>query len=51
MTQLFYAVKNDNRPLINALVCGYNYFVLYNNCLSDGVTSLLQQIAAYGQSK
>ena len=51
LTQLFYAVKNDNRPLINALVCGYNYFVLYNNCLSDGVTSLLQQIAAYGQSK
>lgn len=51
LTQLFNAVKSNNRPLVSALVCGYNYFVLYNNCLSDGVASLIRQIAEYDLAK
>lgn len=51
LTQLYEAVKNENRSLITALVCGYNYFVLYYDCLSDGVASLVRQIAEYCQSK
>ena len=47
LTQLFGAVKSGNNPLITALVCGYNYFVLYYDCLSGSVAELLKQIAEY----
>lgn len=47
LTQLFEAVKNCNVPLINALLCGYNYFVLYNKCVSDGISSLIQAITDF----
>ena len=49
LTQLFEAVKDGNTPLINALICGYNYFVLFNKCVSDGVASLIHEITAYEQ--
>lgn len=49
LTELFGAIKNDNYQLIDALVCGYNYFVLYHKFVSDGVAALIQGIAAYKQ--
>lgn len=49
LSQLFEAVKADNISLTNALLCGYNYFVLYNRCVSDGLASLIQQVTAFEQ--
>lgn len=49
LTQLFEAVKSGNEQLINAIICGYNYFVLYYKCVSDGVAALINDIAAYEQ--
>lgn len=47
LTQLLEAVKAGNLLLINALLCGYNYFVLYNKCVSDGFHALIQQVIDY----
>ena len=44
LTQLLEAVKANNLLLINALLCGYNYFVLYNRCVSEGFSALIQQV-------
>lgn len=49
LTQLFEAVKVCNVQLINALLCGYNYFVLYNKCVSEGLAALIQQITEFEQ--
>lgn len=51
LSQIFEAVKCGSRQLITALVCGYNYFVLYYGCLSGGVAELLKLIAEYEQLK
>ncbi len=47
LTELLTAIKEENVGYINAIACGYNYFVLYNRCVSEGVATLLQTIAAY----
>lgn len=44
------AVKLENTELIDALVCGYNYFVLYNKCESDGLEKLLGLIFGFVQT-
>lgn len=44
------AVKAENEELIDALVCGYNYFVLFNKCESDGLEKLLALIFEFVQS-
>lgn len=49
LTQLYEAIKSENAPLINALICGYNYYVLYNKCVSDGIAALIQEIASFEQ--
>lgn len=49
LTQLFEAVKQENVPLINALLCGYNYFAMYNRCVSGGMADLINQITLYEQ--
>ena len=49
LDRLFEALKNENVGLINALIFGYNYFVLYNRCASDGIASLIREITAYEQ--
>lgn len=41
------AVKGENEELIDALICGYNYFVLYNRCVSDNIASLIELIAEF----
>lgn len=47
LSQLSEAIKAENIDLIDALICGYNYFVLYHKSVSDGVGSLIKTIAAY----
>lgn len=49
LSQLFNAVKGGDRQLVSALVCGYNYFVLYYGCISDSVPELLRLISEYGK--
>ncbi len=45
LTELEKAVKEDNLSLIEALVCGYNYYILYHNVVSEQVTDLISLIA------
>ncbi len=49
LTQISFAIKSENVELLDALVCGYNYFVLYHKCVSEGVSTLIQEIAAFEQ--
>ncbi len=41
------AVKYGDEELIDALLCGYNYFILYNKCQSDGIEALINLILEY----
>lgn len=47
LTELLNAIMEENIGYIDAIVCGYNYFVLYNRCVSEGVATLMQTIEAY----
>ncbi|MDE5943299.1 MAG: hypothetical protein K2H30_03730 [Clostridia bacterium] len=47
LNELLFAVKSGNENLIDALICGYNYFVLYNGCVSDGIASLIDMLAEF----
>lgn len=49
LSQLYEAIKAGNLPLINALLCGYNYFVLFNRCVSDGFAALIRQVTQFEQ--
>jgi hypothetical protein len=49
LEEIFNAVKAGNVNLINALVCGYNYYILYNNSISQGVQALFEAIEEYCQ--
>lgn len=44
---LAYAVKDENEDLIDTLIFGYNYFVLYNRCVSDNIASLIELISEF----
>ncbi len=50
LNQLERAVKAGDIALIDALLCGYNYFVLYMKCVSDNIAPLIQIIAAYEET-
>ena len=41
------AVKKGDEDLIDALICGYNYFILFNKCVSDNVASLIEMLAQF----
>lgn len=41
------AVRSGNEELIDALISGYNYFILYHRCVSDGIASLIESLADY----
>lgn len=41
------AVRTENGDLIEALTYGYDYFVLYHKCVSDGVAALVQAVASF----
>ncbi len=44
---LFFAVRDRDVGRIDALICGYNYFVLYNKCVSDGIASLIETLGEF----
>lgn len=47
LSELLKALKAGNENLIDALLCGYNYFILHTDCVSDGITELIQMIEAF----
>jgi hypothetical protein len=47
LTEILNAVKQDNVDLINALVCGYNYYILYNNTVSESISTLFETIQKF----
>lgn len=47
LSMLIVAVKNKNEELIDALICGYNYFALHLKCVSDGIAELIQLLEAF----
>jgi hypothetical protein len=47
LTEIMTAVKSGNVELINALVCGYNYYILYNNSISQSIQPLFETIRLY----
>lgn len=47
LDELIVAVKFGDEELIDALICGYNYFILYNKCVSDSVAELIESLAEY----
>lgn len=49
LSRLYEAVKSGDRQLVSALACGYNYFVLYYGCISEGIPGLMRIISEYGK--
>lgn len=47
LDQLTAAIYAENEPLIDALICGYNYFAMYHRCVSDGIAVIIKAIADY----
>lgn len=47
LSALSSAIKEGNIENIDALVCGYNYFVLHNDCVSDTVAQLIEAIGEF----
>lgn len=47
LSQLAEAIIAKDKDMIEALTCGYDYFVLYNNCASESVEEFVRTIAAY----
>lgn len=50
LSQLALAVKDGDEDLIDALLCGYNYFVLHCKCVSDDIPELIRLIEVYEKS-
>lgn len=50
LDQLALSLNTNNYDLTLSLVCGYNYFVLYTSCVSDGIESLFDAVSEYGKS-
>jgi len=50
LLQLDGAIKAGNEELVNALICGYNYFVLYHGSYSEGIRALIEAIGLYEQT-
>lgn len=47
LNELVLAARQGNEQLIDALIFGYNYFVLYNRCVSDNIASLIELISEF----
>lgn len=47
LSRLALALKEGDEELIDALLCGYNYFALHCRCASDGVAELIKLIEVY----
>ena len=47
LTTLAKNLKAGNVENIDALICGYSYFVLNNKCVSEGIAEIIELIEAY----
>lgn len=47
LSEIEKSLKSGNFELANALVCGYNYYILYNNSISQNVGTLFESIEEY----
>ena len=47
LDELVLAVKQGDEQLIDALIFGYNYFVLYNRCVSNNIAPLIELISEF----
>ena len=47
LTQLDVAVKACDGEAVNALACGYNYFIMYNKAVSDTANMLFDEIGGF----
>lgn len=47
LTQIYNCLKERAFEVANSLVCGYNYYILYNNTISSNVQMLFENIRAY----
>lgn len=47
LDEVLFAVKSNSVSTVNALMCGYNYFVLYNNITSDSLSVLFENVAIF----
>ena len=47
LNSLIRAIRSEDEELIDSLLCGYNYFVLYNKCVSDNIAPLIELIAEF----
>ncbi len=47
LTALAKNLKAGNVENIDALLCGYSYFVLNNKCVSEGIAEIIELIEAY----
>jgi hypothetical protein len=50
LTEILNAVKECKVNIINALVCGYNYYILYNNSISESIQVLFETIQQYEEA-
>lgn len=50
LTALSDAVRCGDEELIDALISGYNYFILYHRCVSDGIAPLIESLAEFEQT-
>lgn len=48
LSEITNAVKNKNIVQIGALLSGYNYFALYNNCVSENLAFLIESLSIFG---
>ena len=48
--QLLASIRAYDKNLIEALACGYNYFILYNKCISENVAQLFAFIVEFEES-
>lgn len=47
LSALYKSIKDGDEDLIDACLCGYNYFALHTNCISDGITEIIKLIEEY----
>ena len=50
LNALLIAVKAGDEELIDSLICGYNYFALYNRCVSEGIAPLIETLAEFEET-
>ena len=41
------AVNSGDEQLIDALISGYNYYILFNKCVSEGIAQLIESLAEF----